>query len=57
MVLQTIKNMIKAGIKGVIVENKKTFIENPNITFKIIKKIIYYFMHYNFNEKSLYNCW
>ncbi len=34
----TIKNIVEAGIQGLIVENKKTFIENPLLTFKIIKE-------------------
>ena len=35
---QTIKNMIKVGINGIIVEDKKTFIDKPNITYNLIKK-------------------
>ena len=30
--------MIKAGINGIIVEDQKTFIENPYITFNLINK-------------------
>ena len=35
---KTIENIIKAGIKGIIVEHNKTFVENPDLTFKLIKK-------------------
>ena len=41
---QTIKNIIKAGIKGIIVEEDKTFVDNPKLTFNLIKEynIVYY---------------
>ena len=41
---QTIKNMIKVGINGIIVEEKKTFIDKPNITYYLIKNnnILFY---------------
>ena len=32
---QTIVNMIKVGINGIIVEDKKTFIDKPNITLNL----------------------
>ncbi|RPH05287.1 MAG: DUF1009 domain-containing protein [Alphaproteobacteria bacterium TMED93] len=35
---KTIKNLINAGINGIIVENKKTFIESPSLTFDLINK-------------------
>ncbi len=35
---KTIQNIVKAGLQGLIVENKKTFVENPFLTFKIIKE-------------------
>ncbi len=40
----TIQNIVKAGLQGLIVENKKTFVENPTLTFKIIKekKLFFY---------------
>ncbi len=34
----TISNIIKAGIKGLIVEDNKTLIENPKLTLKMIKE-------------------
>ena len=34
----TIENMVKSNIQGLIVESKKTLIENPVLTFRIIKK-------------------
>ena len=41
---QTIKNMIKVGINGIIVEDKKVFIDKPIITYDLIKKnnILFY---------------
>ena len=34
----TIKNISKAGIAGIIVEDNKTLIENPRLTYKIIRE-------------------
>ena len=40
----TILNIINSGLNGLIVENKKTLVENPNLTFKLIKdnNLLYY---------------
>ncbi len=34
----TIRNMLRSGIQGLIVEEGKTFIEDPELTFRLIKK-------------------
>ena len=42
----TVNNILAAGLKGIIVEDKKTFVENPSLTFKIIKKNkLFYYAH------------
>ena len=40
----TILNIINSGLNGLIVENKKTLVENPALTFKLIKdnNLLYY---------------
>ena len=40
----TVNNIVSAGLKGLIVEDKKTLVENPSLTFKIIKNnnLFYY---------------